>query len=89
MHSTLAQMLYADTFVAVQAPIPEIQHGAELMYYGGDITEMLLAFAVVTTWRPVRTRTGRQAHVAEGLADSREAPEHAQPCGSPFPSNAG
>ncbi len=61
LHSALAQMLYAGILVAVQAPVPEIQHGAELMYYGGDITEMLLAFALVTTWHPARTRPGQQA----------------------------
>ena len=26
------------------------------MYYGGDIAELLLALALVTTWRPVRRR---------------------------------
>jgi putative membrane protein len=51
-HSVLAQMLYAGAFVAMSAPAAQLQHGAELMYYGGDIAEMLLAFALVTTWRP-------------------------------------
>ena len=53
-HSVLAQMLYAGVFVAVPTPAAQLQHGAELMYYGGDIAEMLLAFALVTTWRPAR-----------------------------------
>jgi putative membrane protein len=40
----------------VPAPLAQLQRGAELMYYGGDITEMLLAFALVSSCRPVRTR---------------------------------
>lgn len=55
VHSVLAQMLYAGLFVKVGAPIWQLQRGAELMYYGGDIAEMLLAVALVTTWHPVRT----------------------------------
>lgn len=54
IHSVLSQMLYAGIFVAVPAPAEQLQRGAELMYYGGDIAEMLLAFALVTTWHPVR-----------------------------------
>jgi putative membrane protein len=49
-------MLYAGLFVTVPAPSAQIQRGAELMYYGGDIAEMLLAFALVSTWHPVRKR---------------------------------
>jgi putative membrane protein len=56
IHSVLAQLLYAGWFVAVRAPGNQLQHAAELMYYGGDITEMLLAIALVATWHPVRRR---------------------------------
>jgi putative membrane protein len=59
IHSVLAQLLYSGAFVRVPAPLPQLQHGAELMYYGGDITEMLLAFALVSTWRPVRASPKR------------------------------
>ncbi len=52
IHSVLAQMLYARIGVTVPALAGQIQRGAELMYYGGDISEMLLAVALVTTWRP-------------------------------------
>ena len=31
------------------------------MYYGGDIAELLLAFALVSTWRPVRNTAPRRA----------------------------
>jgi putative membrane protein len=51
IHSIMAQMLYAGWFVANPVPPEQLRRGAELMYYGGDVTEMLLAFAMVTTWR--------------------------------------
>lgn len=54
IHSVMAQMLHAGLFVAVPAPPDHLRQAAELMYYGGDITEMLLAFAMVSTWRPRR-----------------------------------
>ncbi len=57
MHSVLSQMLYAGLFVSIPAAADQLQRGAELMYYGGDISEMLLAFALVTTWHPVRKWT--------------------------------
>jgi putative membrane protein len=59
-HAVLSQLLYAGAFV-VDVPVPPDQRrgGAELMYYGGDIAELLLALALVTTWRPQR----RQRHV--------------------------
>jgi putative membrane protein len=67
-HSVLAQMLYGGLFVTVPAPAFQIQRGAELMYYGGDIAEMLLAFAMVSTWHPVRkplaTASGRERNRA-------------------------
>jgi putative membrane protein len=58
VHSILSQMLYAGTFVAVPASPVQLKHAAVLMYYGGDISEMLLAIALVTTWRPERTSVG-------------------------------
>jgi putative membrane protein len=56
VHSVLAQLLYAGWFVQVPAPAGQLQQAAELMYYGGDIVEMLLAIALVSTWRPTRMR---------------------------------
>ncbi len=53
-HAILAQLMYAGALVAVDVPAAELRGGAELMYYGGDIAELLLAFALVTTWRPPR-----------------------------------
>ena len=56
LHSAMAQMLYAGIFVTLKAPEWQLQQAAELMYYGGDIIELLLAFAMVSTWRPKRKR---------------------------------
>jgi putative membrane protein len=53
-HAILSQLLYAGALVQVPVPAEELRGGAVFMYYGGDIAELLLAFAVVTTWRPRR-----------------------------------
>ncbi|NEW74011.1 cytochrome c oxidase assembly protein [Streptomyces rhizosphaericus] len=54
-HAVIAQLMYGGFWVEVRAPIAEVRGGAEIMYYGGDLAELLLAAALVTTWRPVRT----------------------------------
>ncbi|MGW5259130.1 cytochrome c oxidase assembly protein [Streptomyces sp. NPDC004012] len=54
LHAAIAQLMYGGIWVDIHAPIPEVQGGAEIMYYGGDIAELLLAAALVTTWRPER-----------------------------------
>ncbi len=46
-HATLSQLLYAGALVQVPATAADRQAGATLMYYGGDLAELLLAFAVV------------------------------------------
>lgn len=52
IHASLSQLLYAGVGVALSVPSHELRGGAELMYYGGDIAELLLAFALVSSWRP-------------------------------------
>ncbi|WNE94901.1 cytochrome c oxidase assembly protein [Streptomyces luomodiensis] len=54
-HAAIAQLMYGGFWVRVHAPVAEVQGGAEIMYYGGDLAELLLAAALVTTWRPART----------------------------------
>lgn len=54
LHSVIAQMLYAGAFGAIPASAAELESGAVLMYYGGDIAEILLAFALLSTWQPRR-----------------------------------
>ncbi|MET9296063.1 cytochrome c oxidase assembly protein [Streptomyces sp. NPDC003077] len=55
-HATLSQLLYAGVGVGVHAPGGQVRGGAEIMYYGGDIAELLLAGALIATWRPDRRR---------------------------------
>ncbi|MEU9831797.1 cytochrome c oxidase assembly protein [Streptosporangium sp. NPDC048047] len=69
-HATLSQLMYAGLSVGVTAPGPELRGAAEIMYYGGDIAELLLALALVTTWRPARPRVAPR---------SRPTPEPAAP----------
>ncbi|MEU8031843.1 cytochrome c oxidase assembly protein [Streptomyces sp. NPDC049099] len=53
-HAVVAQLMYGGFWIDIRAPIPQVQGGAEIMYYGGDIAELLLAAALVATWRPER-----------------------------------
>ncbi|MFJ3950557.1 cytochrome c oxidase assembly protein [Streptomyces libani] len=53
-HAVVAQAVYAGFFVDIHAPISQVQGGAMIMYYGGDLAELMLATALVSTWRPVR-----------------------------------
>ncbi|WP_424534922.1 cytochrome c oxidase assembly protein [Sphaerisporangium viridialbum] len=54
VHATLSQLMYAGLLVDVPVPAAQLRGGAEIMYYGGDVAELLLAFAMVSTWRPAR-----------------------------------
>jgi putative membrane protein len=53
-HAVLAQLLYAGALPHVDAAPADLRAGADLMYYGGDLAELLLALAMVSTWRPRR-----------------------------------
>ncbi|MFB9833525.1 cytochrome c oxidase assembly protein [Actinoallomurus acaciae] len=53
-HATIAQLMYGGFLIDVHGPITQVRGGAELMYYGGDIAELLLAAAAVTISRPAR-----------------------------------
>ena len=54
LHAVMSQMLYAGILVQVPVTAAQRQGAGELMYYGGDIAELLLAIALVLTWRPRR-----------------------------------
>jgi putative membrane protein len=56
-HALIAEAMYGGFFVDIHAPVDQVQQGAEIMYYGGDIAELLLAGALVATWRPDRRAT--------------------------------
>ncbi|MFD5065420.1 MULTISPECIES: cytochrome c oxidase assembly protein [unclassified Streptomyces] len=71
-HATISQLMYGGFLIDVHAPISQVQGGAEIMYYGGDIAELLLAAALVATWRPSRHRS------TEANAGLRRSPR-AQP----------
>ena len=61
-HAILAQLMYAGALVSIPASAQELRGAGDLMYYGGDIAELLLAMAMLSTWRPRRgQRSGRVA----------------------------
>ncbi|MET9574822.1 cytochrome c oxidase assembly protein [Streptomyces massasporeus] len=61
-HAVISQLMYGGFRVDVHAPVDQVQGGAEIMYYGGDLAELLLAAALVATWRPEPRRVaGRGA----------------------------
>jgi putative membrane protein len=47
-------------WIDIHGLIAQVQGGAEIMYYGGDIAELLLAAALVATWRPRAPLTNRK-----------------------------
>lgn len=60
-HAALAQLFYAGLLVDVPGTAGELRAGATVMYYGGDLAEILLALALLATWRPERrAATGRR-----------------------------
>ncbi|MFC8426431.1 cytochrome c oxidase assembly protein [Streptomyces sp. NPDC057236] len=63
-HAVISQLMYGGFGVRIHAPVDQVRAGAEIMYYGGDIAELLLAAALVTTWRPQgrARRSHRPAH---------------------------
>ncbi|WSB67130.1 cytochrome c oxidase assembly protein [Streptomyces decoyicus] len=65
-HAVISQLMYGGFWIDIHAPIYQVQGGAEIMYYGGDIAELLLAAALVATWRPEprRRRTVKLSHTA-------------------------
>ncbi|MEU7965395.1 cytochrome c oxidase assembly protein [Streptomyces sp. NPDC049097] len=72
-HALIAQAMYGGIFIDIHAPINQVQQGAEIMYYGGDIAELLLAATLITTWRPQR-RT-KTATTTRNPATSTPAPQ--------------
>ncbi|OLF16335.1 cytochrome C oxidase assembly protein [Actinophytocola xanthii] len=50
VHAVLSQLMYAGV-LGIRVPVEQLRGAAELMYYGGDIAELLLAFALVSSWR--------------------------------------
>jgi putative membrane protein len=63
-HAVLAKALYATTPAALGSAA-DVRRGAELLYYGGDAVELLLAVAVMAEWW---RRTGRRLRAEERRA---------------------
>ncbi len=54
VHAVVAQLLFAGLLVQVHEPVAEMQAAGNLMYFGGDVAELLLAVALLLTWKPGR-----------------------------------
>jgi putative membrane protein len=76
VHAGLSQLLYAGVSGQVPATAADRQAGATLMYYGGDLAELLLAFAVLQSRRGSGPR-GTPAGPA--VPRSGEDPGHGRP----------
>ncbi|MEV4489277.1 cytochrome c oxidase assembly protein [Micromonospora coxensis] len=62
-HATLAQLMYAG-LADTTAPVAQLRAAASLMYYVGDLAEILLALALLVTWRPTPARPTSRPHPA-------------------------
>ncbi|MER7982852.1 cytochrome c oxidase assembly protein [Streptomyces sp. NPDC095817] len=66
-HAVISQLIYGGFWTDIPAPVVQVQGGAEIMYYGGDIAELLLAAALVASWRPApRPRRRSAGTLADG-----------------------
>ncbi|NBE98642.1 cytochrome c oxidase assembly protein [Nonomuraea sp. KC401] len=81
VHSGLSQLMYAGIGVDVPVPAEQLRGAAEIMYYGGDITELLLAVTLAVGWRPQRrarrTRWSPSGYAGRGQPAARSAPRTA------------
>jgi putative membrane protein len=97
-HAVLAQLMYAGLVIDLPVPPDQRRGAAELMYYGGDIAELLLAFALVSTWHRHRPRQRGAAGVRNcgtfsrtnasdpaGREPDEERPAHADRSGERAP----
>ncbi|MDH6710117.1 putative membrane protein [Kitasatospora sp. MAA19] len=73
-HAVISQLMYGGFWVNIHAPIDQVQAGAEIMYYGGDIAELLLAAALVATWRPDHRRAAPLKPPLPGSGGTRLTP---------------
>jgi putative membrane protein len=77
-HSIIAQLLYAGLFVDAPLTPEELRDGGTLMYYWGDIAEIMLALAMLLTWRPIRRRNPDGLHTYRmegGASKSYDLPD--------------
>ena len=67
IHASVSQLLYAGLLVQVREPVVEMQAAGNLMYFGGDIAELLLAVTLLVT-----ARSGTRRHVPDRRTGSRQ-----------------
>jgi putative membrane protein len=74
-HASLAKLMYAHQWpVGADHPVADLQRGAELMYYGGDLVELLLAGALFWSWYQVRKRRDERGVVMAAVDQSWRVP---------------
>jgi putative membrane protein len=74
-HDLLAKLLYANGLPRHGGTEQQLQAGAQIMFYGGDLVEVALAVAILSNWY---ARTGRQLARATVAASGPGAASPAQ-----------
>ncbi|MGB7817345.1 MAG: cytochrome c oxidase assembly protein [Ornithinibacter sp.] len=64
VHASVSQLLYAGLVVQVHEPVEQMRAAGSLMYFGGDIAELLLALAMLITWRQPAAKPRSQTQVS-------------------------
>ncbi|MFF7253672.1 cytochrome c oxidase assembly protein [Streptomyces microflavus] len=75
-HAVLAKTLYATPPPGTTYTTADVQTGAQLMYYGGDVVEAALAVLLATSWYQAKGHTRHRRHRAYVLrtASRRTSP---------------
>lgn len=61
-HALLAKLMYGRGWPrGTPHSLAEIQQAAQWMYYGGDLTEVLLAAALFASWPALQRKSGASA----------------------------
>jgi putative membrane protein len=59
-HDVLAKVMYAHALPTAAGPVDQVRLGAQWLFYGGDVVEVLLVVALMTAW--YRRSGRRMAH---------------------------
>ncbi len=79
-HAVLAKVLYAETLPRIPGVSHlDIQASAQIMYYGGDLAELLLAVALFAVWFRDRRRSANSRGRAHHQLGSQHLPRAAVP----------
>ncbi len=75
-HAVLAKTLYATPPPGTAFTTADLQTGAQIMYYGGDVVEAALAVVLAASWYQAAARTRQQRHRAYSprTASTRTSP---------------